>query len=98
VLFRNRNKVILHLKSAQASRQTQEAEMDSDERFKELIRLIPPLELLRIAPMDEVERLSSLSPDSIERNHPDKIRKLSKRRRGMRVIDALMLRDESETT
>jgi hypothetical protein len=62
-----------------------------------VIESMPPLELLRIAPMPEVERLSGLSHDTITREHKDKIKTLSPRRRGMRVIDALMLRDESET-
>ena len=70
--------------------------MDSDEhdeRFRALLRSMPLLELLRIAPMDEVERLSSLSPDAFERNYPKLIKRLSKRRLGVRVIDALMLRE-----
>ena len=66
--------------------------MNSDERFRALIRSMPALELLRFAPMDEAARLSSLSPDTLEREHSDKVKKLSKRRNGMRVLDALMLR------
>jgi hypothetical protein len=54
---------------------------------------MPALELLRFAPMDEAARLSSLSPDTLEREHSDKVKKLSKRRNGMRVLDALMLRE-----
>jgi hypothetical protein len=65
----------------------------TDERFRALIRSIPPLELLRIAPMDECERLSSLSEDTLKREHSDKVKKISKRRDGMRVLDALMLRE-----
>ena len=67
--------------------------MNSDERFRSLIRSLPALELLRLAPMDEAARLSSLSPDTLEREHSDKVKKLSKRRNGMRVLDALMLRE-----
>jgi hypothetical protein len=52
---------------------------------------IPPLELLRIAPLTEAARLSGVSPDTLERNHGDKIITLSRRRKGMRVRDALML-------
>jgi hypothetical protein len=63
----------------------------SYEHFRALIRSIPPLELLRIAPMDECERLSGLSQDTLAREHSDKIKRLSKRRNGMRVLDALML-------
>jgi hypothetical protein len=50
-----------------------------------------PVELLRIVDPKEAERLSTLSWDSIIRNHPDKIIHLSKRRVGMRVGDALSL-------
>ena len=63
----------------------------SSEHFRALIRSIPPLELLRIAPVDECERLSGLSQDTLAREHSDKIKRLSKRRNGMRVLDALML-------
>jgi hypothetical protein len=55
-----------------------------------LLELLPPLELLRIVPLAEAERLSSLSEDTLRREHGDKIKKLSPRRDGMRVIDALM--------
>jgi hypothetical protein len=49
------------------------------------------LELERIASLDEASRLSSLSEDTLVRRHGDKIIKLSPRRSGMRVRDALML-------
>jgi hypothetical protein len=57
----------------------------------DLIKSMPAIELLRVAPMAEAERLSGLSEDSLQRHHSDKIKKLSPRRRGMRVIDALMI-------
>ena len=50
-----------------------------------------PVEWLRIAEPEEAERLSSTSWDTLQRNHPDKIIQLSKRRVGMRVGHALML-------
>jgi hypothetical protein len=50
-----------------------------------------PVELLRIVEPDEVERLSTLSWDTIKRKHSDKIVRLSERRVGMRVGHALML-------
>ena len=50
-----------------------------------------PVELLRIAEPDEAEKLSSLSWDTIKREHADKIVNLSKQRVGMRVGHALML-------
>jgi hypothetical protein len=57
-----------------------------------LLTLMPPLELLRIVAMEEAGRLSSLSPETLMREHADKIVKLSARRNGMRVVHALMLR------
>ena len=63
----------------------------SDDPIPRLLALLPPLELLRIAPMDEAEQLSGLSQDTLRRDHSDKILKLSPRRCGMRVAHALML-------
>jgi hypothetical protein len=62
-----------------------------DDPVARLLRILPPLELLRVAPMDEAERLSSLSEDTILREHPEIVVKLSKRRNGVRVLHALML-------
>jgi len=67
--------------------------MTTDDPVARLLQTVPVLELLRIAPMPEAERLSSLSEDTLIREYAHKIVKLSKRRTGMRVIDALMLRD-----
>ena len=50
-----------------------------------------PVEWLRIAEPEEAEHLSSTSWDTLQRNHPDKIIRLSKRRVGIRVGHALML-------
>jgi hypothetical protein len=49
------------------------------------------LELARIVPLPQAAELSSLSVDTLQRRHRDKIIKLSPRRSGMRVADALML-------
>jgi hypothetical protein len=49
------------------------------------------IELNRIVPMPEAARLSSLSEDTLEKDHPDKIVWLSDRRKGMRVGHALFL-------
>lgn len=54
-----------------------------------------PVELLRIANPEKAEELSTLSWDTIKRNHPDKVVHLSKRRVGMRVGHALMLAEQS---
>jgi hypothetical protein len=65
---------------------------NADQIVARLLALMSPLELLRIVGMQEAARLSSLSPDQLKREHPDKIMNLSKRRNGMRVAHALMLR------
>jgi len=62
----------------------------------ELIASMPALELLRVVRMEEAEKLSGLSEDSLERHHSDKIKRLSPRRRGMRVYDALMIARNSD--
>ena len=64
---------------------------DSGDPVAKLLESMTPLELLRFVALDEAEHLSSLSADTLKREHPDKICKLSKRRDGMRVIHALML-------
>jgi hypothetical protein len=53
-----------------------------------------PIELLRVAPPPECEKLSSADWDTLKRNHPDKVVKVSRRREGMRVGHALMLASE----
>ena len=67
----------------------------ADDLVARLIQTIPPLELLRVVEMPEAEHLSSLSEDTLRREHPEKIIKLSKRRDGMRVLHALMLNPDS---
>jgi hypothetical protein len=52
------------------------------------------VERLRIVTMAEAARLAGLSEDSLRRHHRQKILKLSPRRDGMRVEDALMLREK----
>ena len=69
----------------------------ADQVIDRLLKMLPPLELLRIAEMPEAARLAGLSGDTLEREHPDKIVRLSKRRKGMRVAHALMLREINET-
>ena len=70
----------------------------ADQIVARLLTMLPPLELLRIAPMPEAERLSSASEETLRREHPDKIVKISKRRDGMRVAHALMLRDVNDAS
>ena len=56
-------------------------------------KLPPVLELDRIITLQEAKKISSLSVNSWKRNHPDKIVELSPRRLGVRLRDALMLRE-----
>jgi hypothetical protein len=49
------------------------------------------LELLRIVPLTEGARLSGISVDSLKRHHKIKLIRLSPRRLGIRVGDALHL-------
>jgi hypothetical protein len=49
------------------------------------------LELERVVPLPEVERITSLSHDSLKRHHKDKIVNLSPRRVGMKLRHALAI-------
>jgi hypothetical protein len=60
-------------------------------RFPDLTPLDLTIELQRIVPLDEAARLRSTSQDTLKRNEPDKIIKVSPRREGMRIKHALML-------
>ena len=62
-----------------------------DDDFK----LSPDLELQRIITLQEAEKISSLSSDSWKRHHSDKIIEMSPRRLGVRLRDALMMRNTS---
>jgi hypothetical protein len=50
-----------------------------------------PVGMLRIARPPEAEELAGADWDTLKRNYPDKIVKISQRREGMRVGHALML-------
>ena len=52
---------------------------------------LTPLELNRVAPLDEASHLSSLSVDTLREQYADKILQLSPKRYGMRVGHALQL-------
>jgi hypothetical protein len=49
------------------------------------------VERKRIISMDQAERLSSLSEDGWREHHPDKVVRLSPKRVGVRLEDALFL-------
>jgi hypothetical protein len=55
------------------------------------LQLSRELELEQIVPLEQAQELSSLSRGTILREHQDKLIKLSPRRIGMRLRDALML-------
>jgi hypothetical protein len=55
---------------------------------------LTPLELERIVPLAEAVRLSGLSADTWRRKYRDKWIRLSTRRYGVRVKDALLLSAE----
>ncbi|MBR0742105.1 hypothetical protein JQ581_34730 [Bradyrhizobium liaoningense] len=57
--------------------------------------LPPELKLDRIISLQEAEKISTLSVDSWKRHHSDKLVELSPRRLGVRLRDALMLRERS---
>ena len=59
----------------------------------EPIALSPELERKKIIPLQQGAKLQNTSVDTLKRNHPDKIIKLSKRRLGIRLEHALMLSD-----
>src|SRR5262249_62274424 len=49
------------------------------------------IELQRVASLSEAARLAGVSVDTLQRHHADKILRLSPRRLGMRVRDALSI-------
>jgi hypothetical protein len=51
------------------------------------------VELNRIIPIGEAAKLSSISPDGWYRHHKDKLIKLSEKRVGVRLRDALFITD-----
>ena len=63
-------------------------------RFPKLTPVDLTIELHRIVPLNEAARLRGTSQDTLKRNDADKIIKLSPRREGMRVGDALMMLSE----
>jgi hypothetical protein len=53
--------------------------------------LISSIEGMRVISLPEAARLNGISVDTIRRQHPDKILKMSDKRIGMRLKDALSL-------
>jgi hypothetical protein len=52
---------------------------------------LPLIERLRIISMAEAARLSGISEDGLRRHHAEKLIRMSPRRLGMRLADALMI-------
>jgi hypothetical protein len=64
----------------------------ADDNFAALLALgFTKLELASFISLNEASRVSSLSEDTLEREHADKIVKLSPKRRAMRLGHALTL-------
>jgi hypothetical protein len=57
---------------------------------------LPLVECLRIVPLAEAARLSGISEDGLRRHYSDKLIKMSPRRVGMRLGDALMLNPRTD--
>jgi hypothetical protein len=59
--------------------------------FRPTAELLSALEAERIIPLHEVARLNGTSVDTIKRHHGDKIVRMSDKRIGMRLKDALSI-------
>jgi transcriptional regulator GlxA family with amidase domain len=55
------------------------------------VQLSPEIELRRVLPLEQVTEITNLSRDTLKRNFQDKIIRLSPRRLGMRLSDALAI-------
>jgi hypothetical protein len=55
------------------------------------VQLSQELELRRVLPLEQVTEITNLSRDTLRRNFQDKIIRLSPRRLGMRLSDALAI-------
>lgn len=55
------------------------------------VQLSEELELRKVLPLEQATEITNLSRDTLKRNFPDKIIRLSPRRLGMRLSDALAI-------
>jgi hypothetical protein len=55
------------------------------------VQLSPEQELRRVLPLEQAAEITNLSPDTLKRRHAALILKLSPRRLGMRLSDALAI-------
>ena len=80
------------MKNSGGRRRTQMPELDRKTGDSPELSAV---EFHRIITLSKAAELSSLSEDTIKRRYPEKLIKLSPRRIGMRIGDALMLSKES---
>jgi hypothetical protein len=57
----------------------------------ELLKEFTPLQLARVAPLPECAEITSLSEDTLKREYPELIVRVSPRRIGIRVGDCLRI-------
>jgi hypothetical protein len=55
------------------------------------VQLSPEQELRKILPLEQAAEITNLSPDTLKRRHATLILRLSPRRLGMRLADALAI-------
>lgn len=55
------------------------------------VQLTPEQELRKILPLEQAAEITNLSPDTLKRRHSALILRLSPRRLGMRLADALAI-------
>jgi hypothetical protein len=55
------------------------------------VQLSPEQELRKILPLEQAAEITNLSPDTLKRRHAALILRLSPRRLGMRLADALAI-------
>jgi hypothetical protein len=53
-----------------------------------------PLELKRIAPPDECEKFTGVSWDTLRKQYPKLIRRISERRCGIRIADLITIGED----
>ncbi len=59
------------------------------------VQLSPEQELRKILPLEQVAEITNLARDTLKRRHADLILRLSPRRLGMRLSDALAIGERS---
>jgi hypothetical protein len=74
----------MHKSVAEGQPEAEKAKKPSD---------LTELELRRVLLLSEVTAFTTLSADSLKRNHSDKILRLGPRRLGMRLADVLAIGD-----